>query len=66
MAGRRREENLESKIIIRNYPSDTTERDMRIMFEKYGKIDDCKMHLSQFKVDKYDLFVYLSGYSVCS
>ena len=42
MAGRRREENLESKIIIRNYPSDTTERDMRIMFEKYGKIDDCK------------------------
>lgn len=42
MAGRRREENLESKIIIRNYPLDTDDRDLRIMFEKYGKIEDCK------------------------
>ncbi len=41
MAGRR-EENLESKVIIRNYPSDTSDRDLRIMFEKYGKIEDCK------------------------
>ena len=41
MAGRR-EENLESKIIIRNYPNDTSDRDLRIMFEKYGKIEDCK------------------------
>ena len=39
---RKGEENLESKIIIRNYPSDTDEKDMRIMFEKYGKIEDCK------------------------
>ena len=42
MAGRRGEEKLDSKIIIRNYPLETTEKDMRIMFEKYGKIDDCK------------------------
>ena len=42
MAGRRGEENLESKIIIRNYPADTSDRDLRIMFEKYGKIEDCK------------------------
>ena len=42
MAGRRREENLESKIIIRNYPPDTDDRDLRIMFEKYGKIEDCE------------------------
>lgn len=39
---RKGEENLESKIIIRNYPPDTDEKDMRIMFEKYGKIEDCK------------------------
>lgn len=45
MSGRRGEENLESKIIIRNYPPDTTERDFRIMFEKYGKIEDCKLYL---------------------
>ena len=43
MAGRKGEEHLESKIIIRNYPSDTTEKDLRIMFEKYGKIEDCKL-----------------------
>lgn len=42
MAGRRREENLEAKIIIRNYPLDTDDRDLRIMFEKYGKIEDCE------------------------
>ena len=40
MAGRRLEERLESKIIIRNYPPDTDNRDLRIMFEKYGKIED--------------------------
>lgn len=44
MSGRRSEENLESKIIIRGYPPDTTEEDLRIMFEKYGKIDDCKLY----------------------
>jgi len=38
----RGEENLESKIIIRNYPLNLTERDLRIMFEKYGTVDDCK------------------------
>lgn len=45
MAGRRRDDNPQAKIIIRNYPLDTTERDLRIMFEKYGKIDDCKFTL---------------------
>ena len=40
--GLRRDDNPQAKIIIRNYPLDTTERDLRIMFEKYGKIDDCK------------------------
>ena len=29
------------KIIIKNYPADTTNQDLRIMFEKYGKILDC-------------------------
>lgn len=43
MASRKGEENLESKIIIRNYPADTTDQDLRIMFEKYGKIDDCEL-----------------------
>ena len=42
MSFRRREENLDSKIIIRNYPDDLTERDLQIMFEKYGKVEDCK------------------------
>lgn len=31
------------KIIVKNYPTDTTEVDLRIMFEKYGKIQDCKL-----------------------
>ena len=43
MAGRKGEERLDSKIIIRNYPPETSDKDMRIMFEKYGKIDDCKL-----------------------
>ena len=43
MTNRKGEEHLESKIIIRSYPPDTTEKDLRIMFEKYGKIDDCKL-----------------------
>ena len=43
MSSRRGEEHLESKVIIRNYPADTTERDLRIMFEKYGKIEDCEL-----------------------
>lgn len=42
MTNRKGEEHLESKIIIRNYPADTTDQDLRIMFEKYGKIEDCK------------------------
>ena len=35
----------EAKIIIRSYPPDTSDRDLRIMFEKYGKIDDRKWFL---------------------
>lgn len=31
------------RIIVKNYPSDTSSRDLQIMFEKYGKIDDCKL-----------------------
>ena len=46
MTSRKGEEHLESKIIIRSYPPDTTEKDMRIMFEKYGKIEDCELLLS--------------------
>lgn len=53
MASRRREENLESKVIIRNYPPDTDDRDLRIMFEKYGKIDDCKLCLENTDVTTY-------------
>ena len=52
MAGRgvRRDDNPQAKIIIRNYPLDTTERDLRIMFEKYGKIDDCEFVKGVWKV----------------
>lgn len=46
MSFRRREENLDSKIIIRNYADDLTERDLQIMFEKYGKVEDCKLSSS--------------------
>ncbi len=42
MSFTRREENLESKIIIRNYNHDLSEGDLTIMFEKYGKVDDCE------------------------
>ena len=38
----KRDERLESKVIIKNYPYDTTDSDLKIMFEKYGKVDDCK------------------------
>ena len=31
------------RIIVKNYPSDTSTRDLQIMFEKYGKIDDCEL-----------------------
>ena len=31
------------RIIVKNYPSDTSSRDLQIMFEKYGKIDDCEL-----------------------
>lgn len=44
MANRKGDENLESKIIIRSYPPDTSDQDLRIMFEKYGKIEDCKFN----------------------
>ena len=59
MAGRRREENLESKIIIRNYPPDTDDRDLRIMFEKYGKIEDCKWCLQSLSVCDCNKFAML-------
>ena len=42
MAFRRQLENPESRLIIRGYPNEFTEEDLRIMFEKYGKVDDCK------------------------
>lgn len=60
MAGRRREENLESKIIIRNYPLDTDDRDLRIMFEKYGKIEDCKWNVLRKFSSSIDLKLHLS------
>ena len=41
MAGRRND-NPQAKIIVRHYPPDTSDKDLRIMFEKYGKIDDCE------------------------
>ena len=31
------------KIIVKNYPADTEDRDLQIMFEKYGKIEDRKL-----------------------
>lgn len=31
------------RIIVKNYPPNTTSRDLQIMFEKYGRIDDCKV-----------------------
>lgn len=31
-----------ARIIVKNYPADTTSRDLQIMFEKYGKIEDCE------------------------
>ena len=34
------------KIIVKNYPADTEDRDLQIMFEKYGKIEDRKLHSS--------------------
>lgn len=37
-----RRDSQENKIIIRSYPPDTTDEDLRIMFEKYGKIEDRK------------------------
>ena len=30
------------RVIVKNYPPDTSTRDLQIMFEKYGKIDDCE------------------------
>ena len=33
------------RIIVKNYPSDTSSRDLQIMFEKYGKIDDCELNV---------------------
>ncbi len=50
MAGPRRE-NLESKIIIRHYPPDTSDKDLRIMFEKYGKIEDRELTVNCFSSD---------------
>lgn len=32
------------KIIVKNYPADTADRDLQIMFEKYGKIEDRKQN----------------------
>ena len=38
----RRSDNPAAKVIVRNYPLTTLEKDLRDMFEKIGKIDDCK------------------------
>ncbi len=44
-------ENLESKIIMRRYPPDTSDKDLSIMFEKYGKIEDRKLSVNRFSSD---------------
>ena len=38
----RRSDNPLAKVIVRNYPLTTPEKELRYMFEKIGKIDDCK------------------------
>ena len=38
----RRSDNPLAKIIVRNYPLSTSQKELRDMFEKIGKIDDCK------------------------
>ena len=40
----RRSDNPAAKIIVRNYPLTTPEKELRDMFEKIGKIDDCEFH----------------------
>ena len=46
------------RIIVKNYPPETSTRDLQIMFEKYGKIDDCEF--SRFE----NCIVIISQYSV--
>ena len=38
----RRSDNPAAKIIVRNYPLTSTDKEFKDMFEKIGKIDDCK------------------------
>ena len=38
----RRSDNPAAKVIVRNYPLTTPEKELRDMFEKIGKIDDCE------------------------
>lgn len=37
-----RRDNPAAKIIVRNYPLNTPEKELRDMFEKIGKIEDCE------------------------
>ena len=37
-----RRDNPAAKVIVRSYPLSTPERELRDMFEKIGKIDDCE------------------------
>ena len=41
----RRSDNPAAKVIVRNYPLTTPEKELKDMFEKIGKIDDCKSSL---------------------
>ena len=47
MSGTR--DNRGDRIIVKNYPTDTTRGDLQIMFEKYGRIDDCKPTAAQYQ-----------------
>jgi hypothetical protein len=42
------------RIIVKNYPTNTTSRDLQIMFEKYGKIDDCRLSTINTNYMSYD------------
>ena len=37
-----RRDNPAAKVIVRNYPLNTPEKELRDMFEKIGKIEDCE------------------------
>ena len=43
MANQKADREHPGRVIVKNYPPDTSTRDLQIMFEKYGKIDDCEV-----------------------